>query len=379
MKESLSAVKQPVQRGRAEHYLLITLICFGASVALTRLFLELTGYPQLGNSELHIAHVLWGGLFLFAAVLVLLLFANPWAYSLGAALGGLGVGLFIDEVGKFITQSNNYFYPWAAPIIYAFFLLVVMLYLRINRQKQEDARAEMYHALALLSEVLDHDLEPGEQAELRLHLQRAQSSTDNPDLLRLSNLLLDFSSGHELHLAPEKPDFRQRVEARVRALENRWLSRPRFKIALIAGLGTIAVLSILQMGLLISSRWSPDALADLLTQLMASGQIQQSQGVRWFTAYSSIQGSIGLLQLISIVLLIVGKEKVGLNFAYFGLLLELTVSNLLAFYFDQFSTILLALAQFILLMGILRFRRRFVETGTSPSNETSGLGMHPDS
>jgi hypothetical protein len=26
-----------------------------------------TGYPQIGNSTLHIAHVLWGGLLLFGA------------------------------------------------------------------------------------------------------------------------------------------------------------------------------------------------------------------------------------------------------------------------------------------------------------------------
>ena len=35
------------------------------TVAVTRVYLELTGYPQIGNAELHIAHALWGGLLLF--------------------------------------------------------------------------------------------------------------------------------------------------------------------------------------------------------------------------------------------------------------------------------------------------------------------------
>jgi hypothetical protein len=33
-------------------------------VIVTRLFLALTGYPQIGNSVLHIAHALWGALLL---------------------------------------------------------------------------------------------------------------------------------------------------------------------------------------------------------------------------------------------------------------------------------------------------------------------------
>ncbi len=79
------------------------------TVTLIRLFLAITGYPQLGWGELHIAHVLWGGLALFSAVLLALVLTNRWAYSLSAILAGVGVGLFIDEVGKFITQSNDYF------------------------------------------------------------------------------------------------------------------------------------------------------------------------------------------------------------------------------------------------------------------------------
>src|SRR3954471_1146116 len=114
--------RSPVKRTGAERYQLITLISFAASVVLTRLYLELTGFPQLGSGVLHIAHVLWGGLLLFIAALLPTLIANRWVYLLDAVLGGIGVGLFIDEVGKFITQNNNYFFPFAAPIIYAFFL-----------------------------------------------------------------------------------------------------------------------------------------------------------------------------------------------------------------------------------------------------------------
>jgi hypothetical protein len=138
---------KPIRRDHAERYLLITLLSFAASVSLTRLFLSLTGYPQIGNGELHIAHLLWGGLLLFIGCLLPLIFANRWALDLSAFLGGAGVGLFIDEVGKFITRSNDYFYPTAAPIIYAVFLLTVLLYVTVKRDNANNLRKELFGVL----------------------------------------------------------------------------------------------------------------------------------------------------------------------------------------------------------------------------------------
>src|SRR5918912_3032564 len=155
MNAPMRRIRRPVKRESAERYLMFTLVSFAGAVILIRLFLELTGYPQVGNSELHIAHVLWGGLLLFGASLLPLIFANRWVYKAGALLAGVGVGLFIDEVGKFITQSNNYFYTAAAPIIYAFFLLTVLLYVQVRRPRpSNDGRAELYHALDKFHKVL---------------------------------------------------------------------------------------------------------------------------------------------------------------------------------------------------------------------------------
>ena len=50
-----------IERDQAPTLLLISILSFATTVTLVRLFLELTGYPQVGGGTLHIAHLLWGG------------------------------------------------------------------------------------------------------------------------------------------------------------------------------------------------------------------------------------------------------------------------------------------------------------------------------
>ncbi|MGH2605824.1 MAG: hypothetical protein ACRDG5_04475, partial [Anaerolineales bacterium] len=82
--------RAPVRREGAQVHLLLMLLSFAGSVFATRAFLTVTGYPQLGGGGFHIAHVLWGGLLLFAAAILPLIWANRWVYRAGAVVSGLG-------------------------------------------------------------------------------------------------------------------------------------------------------------------------------------------------------------------------------------------------------------------------------------------------
>jgi|GEM_PF-1113194 len=91
-----------------------------------RLFLEFTGYPQIGGNGLHVAHMLWGGLAMAVASLLLLLIEKP-NKSLIAVVAGVGFGFFIDEVGKFVTSDNNYFFKPTAFLIYISIIAVWLI------------------------------------------------------------------------------------------------------------------------------------------------------------------------------------------------------------------------------------------------------------
>ena len=104
----------------------VFLVSAVAAILAIRGYLRLTGYPQLGDDDIHIAHMLWGGLLMVASILILLIFLSKTAEKFATVIGGLGFGTFIDEVGKFVTQDNNYFFKPAVAIIYTIFILVFL-------------------------------------------------------------------------------------------------------------------------------------------------------------------------------------------------------------------------------------------------------------
>jgi hypothetical protein len=358
MKRSGGRVRLPVRRGGAEKYLWYTLLSFALTVTLVRLFLEFTGYPQFGGGEIHIAHVLWGGLALFSAVLLSLILTNRWAYSLSAILAGIGVGLFIDEVGKFITQSNDYFYPAAAPIIYAFFLLVVWLYLHVRRPPSLSIREELYLALGEMGEVLDHDLESEERKNLERRLERVAQHAEHEDYRHLARRLQEFIDSESLQVVPDRKGTFERVIDYVQQWERRWITLGRLKAILIGALLALGIVTVVDFARLLSGINNPEILAAWIDDLLSLGLVTSKSGLLWFATLTILEGLVGLLLIIAVILLLVKREGLGLTLAAAGLLLSLVGVNLLVFYFKQFTTIITALIQFLLLLLVYHYRGR---------------------
>lgn len=153
-------------------------VCAVTTIAVTRIYLELTGYPQIGGSGgLHIAHVLFGGLLMLAAVLVFILFLGRRARWVGVFLAGVGFGLFIDEVGKFVTQDNNYFFAPTAAIIYILFVVVYVLVTFLVARRPMSDRELLVNALKMLQEAAADDLDDGEAKEARRLLEKVDPAS----------------------------------------------------------------------------------------------------------------------------------------------------------------------------------------------------------
>ncbi|KPK01988.1 MAG: hypothetical protein AMJ56_21410 [Anaerolineae bacterium SG8_19] len=56
MAKELQKSRSAVKREQAESYLLISLVAFALTVVGVRVFLEATGYPQIGNWDTHNHH-----------------------------------------------------------------------------------------------------------------------------------------------------------------------------------------------------------------------------------------------------------------------------------------------------------------------------------
>lgn len=353
-------VRSPVRRQRAERYLLVMLLAFAASVGLTRLFLELTGYPQLGGGGLHIAHVLWGGLILFAASIAPLLWSNRWVYPVGALLAGIGVGLFIDEVGKFITQTNDYFFAAAAPIVYVLFLITVLLYLRVRKPRRRDLRVELYHVFDGLQEWLDHDLDRREKAGLRNDLAWVAAQNYQPAWSRLGQVLLEFLDAEAREAPPARRGFVERRLEGAWLTVRRWLNERRLKAILIGGIAALGLLALKNPAEVLLAGSAPRFSAWLAG--VALGRTIDVGGTsRLMLARVTLETLAGCLLLASAGLLAGRRERLGVTLGQAALLLMLTAVNLIVFYYEQFSTMLTAGVQFLALLGLLYYRNEFLE------------------
>jgi hypothetical protein len=364
MNSGTRRIREPVQREGAAHYVLISVVAFAVTVIATRVFLALTGYPQLGTSTLHIAHVVWGGVVLFVAALLPLVLANRWVYPLGGLLSGIGVGLFIDEVGKFITHTNDYFYPPAAPIIYAVFLLTVVVYLQVRRPPSANARAELYRALEALEDVLDHDLDSAERARLDQRLHRIAATAQHADVRELAHALRTFVHADTRQVVTTEPSRWHQHRSRGAAWLARHITQRRFKLALVAGLvvtgvpGGVALLVLVLEGVL-----SVAVPHDLRAALLTVGQGARIADHAWAPVRLGIESVTGVPLVIAASLLLLGHDRRGVLLSRTWLVVSLTIGNVLVFYFDQFGAVVDAVLQCVLLVGVGQYQRRYVRAG----------------
>jgi len=351
-------VRRPVRREGAERYLFITLVSFAGTVIITRWFLSITGFPQIGGGDLHVAHALWGGLALFAAALLPILLAGRFVYLVSAALAGIGMGLFIDEVGKFITAANDYFYPAAAPIIYATFLLSALVWLRARAPEDPDPRSQLLTALELFEESVEGDLQVRERDELRERLASAAERAPATEQRRLAAALLRFVEAGEVRIAPDPVDRLGGLRHAWMGRADRWIGGRGVRVVIVASLLAIGVGQLIALAVLVS-----DASFDL-------GQLT-TRLARFELIHLVVEAVAGALILAGAVLVTIdGRHRLGWTLAYFGMLVLVTLADLIGFYLRQFDSLLIVFLHVVLLLAVIASRDELrAEPALAPSAE----------
>jgi len=222
------------------------LISAVVTILLVRSQLWLLDYPQIGGGGLHIAHLLWGGLLMMLAIGALLTFVGRRVRVPAAIVGGAGFGLFIDELGKFITSDNDYFFRPAAALIYALFLVLFFGVRSLTGRRPLSSSEYVANALDLAADAVSHDLDEHEKRRALEMLGRADP--DDPVAEPLRRMLGELEA-----LAAKRPPAYARWAATVGRGYRSLIARPRFAAAIDWVFAVWAVLGLAPLALFVAS------------------------------------------------------------------------------------------------------------------------------
>lgn len=339
---------------RSSQLMVMVLVSCALTVALTRLFLVLTGYPQIGNSTFHLAHALWGGLALFLAGILAVVVHNRGAAVIIALLTGVGFGLFVDEVGKFITQKNDYFFPLAAPIVYACLLLILLLTELARRHQLRSPRAHLLAAISLSQTIADGTATKTEITAMENHIRQARTgSLDDAS----AGLLNGIETSMALADQVEEPfAFAGRALRRIRRAVATWLPANRARRLVRIAMALFCVLGLVQLLLLVGAAFSPQGLRQALS---VRDQPVGDLGKIVFLITWGLNALVAVLAGITWWALRRGRlrRRLALSCGYGAMLLMLLLGNLLSSYVYQFAVLLEATFQVITLTLLVRWDR----------------------
>jgi hypothetical protein len=298
------------------------------SILLIRLYLHLTGYPQVSVGRIHIAHMLWGGFLLMTSTVIAITFLNKEAKRIAAVVGGVGFGTFIDELGKFVTADNDYFFEPAIAIIYIIFVALFFLFRFIEHSVEITKKEYAINALELSKDVLLHDMDEAERKEA-LHLL-TKSNPKDPGVIALKHML------HEITALPTpEPSLYTRLNRSTRDFYQKVIRNQRFTTSVVWFFSFVSVFNVVTAFFDILSENSFITIAHFATSfasfLLVGRGIYMLRRARRLEAYSAFKWAL----LTSILLTQVFAFYTQQLAAILGLTISIFVLNILQYVIAQ--------------------------------------------
>jgi hypothetical protein len=352
------------KRTGAEDYLLVTVVAFALTVVLTRWYLEFSGYPKVGAGGLHVAHVLWGGLLLIVGALLPMLFVGRRVMQLSAITTGVGVGLFIDEVGKFITESNDYFFAPAAPLIYGGALLLMLLWVMLRQRSGGTPHDAVQAAIQALSDSADGRL-TADDREVATERLRAVRSDLPPTEEALAGRIADLLESAEVDATLASAGWVSRGSGR--ALLERLLPMRLERVLILLGLAVAAFVAVLTTVFVLT--FDLDALATIFPE--STGPVEKPTDPIWWLLLGGTAILVGIVGAIAVVAMLRGDARRGADIGIVAMLINLVATGLLTFYVAQFEAVASMIVRVILLALIFDYRGRLDREPERPGQTSS--------
>jgi hypothetical protein len=105
----------------------------------------------------------------------------------------------------------------------------------------------------------------------------------------------------------------------------------------------------------------------------SDGPVRHPTDPFWYWLEASVPAAAGAFLLAAAVILGLGRERVGTSVALIGLSLSLTAGAIVSLYVNQVSAITSVLLNAALLIGVLRFRERFLTEPKESVHEAVGI------
>ena len=227
-----------VRRVDAAYHFEVFFVSAVATIILVRSILAATGWPQLGGGKIHFAHLLWGGLGMLIAIILFLAVEGRLWKTLGALAAGIGFGLFIDELGKFITSDNDYFFRPVIAIIYVIFVGLFFLFRWLGSIKHLSPQTALVNAFDYAKEAVLRDMDEGERAEALYLLSRSDQA--DPVVIALGDMLRSL----EMPVKPN-PSSLQAAKRWLAGLYARLVRRRWFRVIVVGWFLVISLIGLL--------------------------------------------------------------------------------------------------------------------------------------
>jgi hypothetical protein len=119
-------------------------------------------------------------LLMVAALIVLLSFLGRAPHRIAVIVGGIGFGLFLDEVGKFVTKTNDYFYRPAVAIMYVIVVLLLVANRAVHAARRPSPDEEIANVAATAVDGLFRGLTPTSRDQALAQLEAARAGEIDP-------------------------------------------------------------------------------------------------------------------------------------------------------------------------------------------------------